>query len=60
MDEISKGAKERNRSLTVLIPQFIPHSSWQNALHNQNSLRLRTALAKRDVTISTYYFHLSE
>lgn len=60
VDEISKGAKERNRSLTVLIPQFIPHSSWQNALHNQNSLRLRTALAKRDVTISTYYFHLSE
>jgi len=60
VDEIAKGAKDRNRSLTVLIPQFIPHSSWQNALHNQNSLRLRSALATRDVTVATYYFHLSE
>lgn len=60
VDEISRGSKERNRSLTVLIPQFIPHASWQNALHNQNSLRLKAALATRDVTVATYYFHLAE
>lgn len=60
VDEISKGAKERNHSLTVLIPQFVPKKSWQNALHNQNSLRLRAALSSRDVTVSTYYFHLTE
>lgn len=60
VDEIAKGAKERNHSLTILIPQFVPRRGWQQALHNQNSLRLRTALASRDVTISTYYFHLKE
>ena len=60
VDEIAKGAKERNNSLTILIPQFVPRHGWQNALHNQNSLRLRTALASRDVTVSTYYFHLKE
>jgi amino acid transporter len=60
VDEIAKGAKERNHSLTILIPQFVPRHSWQQTLHNQNSLRLRTALASRDVTISTYYFHLRE
>jgi amino acid transporter len=60
VDEIAKGAKERNHSLTILIPQFVPKHPWQQTLHNQNSLRLRTALASRDVTISTYYFHLSE
>ncbi|WP_439818326.1 APC family permease [Weissella paramesenteroides] len=60
VDEIAKGSKERNHSLTILIPQFVPHHSWQNALHNQNSLKLRTALASRDITVSTYYFHLKE
>ncbi|MDR3189670.1 MAG: APC family permease [Lactobacillaceae bacterium] len=60
VDEISKGAKERNHSLTILIPQFVPRYPWQQALHNQNSLRLRTALASRDVTVATYYFHLKQ
>lgn len=60
VDEIAKGAKDRNHSLTILIPQFVPRYPWQNALHNQNSLRLRTALASRDITISTYYFHLKQ
>ncbi len=60
VDEIAKGAKDRNHSLTILIPQFVPRYPWQNTLHNQNSLRLRTALASRDITISTYYFHLKQ
>ena len=60
VDEIAKGTKERNYSLTILIPQFVPRHGWQNALHNQNSLKLRTALASRDITVSTYYFHLKE
>ncbi len=58
VDEISKSAKDRNHSLTILIPQFIPKKSWQNALHNQSSLRLRTALSSRDVTVATYYHNL--
>ncbi|GAK30580.1 amino acid transporter [Weissella oryzae SG25] len=60
VDEIAKGAQERNHSLTILIPQFVPRKSWQHALHNQNSLRLRAALSRRNVTVSTYYFHLEE
>lgn len=60
VDEIAKGSKDRNHSLTILIPQFVPKRGWQNALHNQNSFRLRSALASRDVTVSTYYFHLTE
>lgn len=58
VDEISKSAKERNHSVTILIPSFVPRHGWQNALHNQNSLRLHTALASRDVTVSIYYYHL--
>ncbi|KRN32524.1 APC family permease [Weissella halotolerans] len=60
VDEISKSAKERNHSLTVLIPRFIPRYGWQNALHNQNSLRLHNALARRDLIVSIYYYHLKE
>ncbi|MGJ0464061.1 hypothetical protein ACR73N_09180, partial [Listeria monocytogenes] len=48
-------------SLTVLIPQFIPRKGWQNVLHNQTSLLIRTRLLmKRDVVVSTYPYHLKE
>jgi hypothetical protein len=60
VDEIAKATTARNHSLTILIPQFVPRHGWQNALHNQNSNKLRAALASRDVTVSTYYFHLKE
>lgn len=58
VDEISKNAKERNHSVTILIPSFVPRHGWQNALHNQNSMRLHNALASRDVAVSIYYYHL--
>lgn len=61
VDVIAKKAKERNHSTTIIIPQFTPKKGWQNILHNQTSLRLRTVLNTRDdVTISTYYYHLKE
>ncbi|MGX7051260.1 APC family permease [Leuconostoc palmae] len=61
VDAVVKQAGKRNHSVTVLLPQFVPKKPWQNILHNQNSLRLRTAFAARtDISISTYYYHLSE
>ncbi|WP_307994451.1 APC family permease [uncultured Weissella sp.] len=60
VDEITKGAEERNHSVTILIPRFVPKHSWQNALHNQNSIRLHNALANRNVIVSMYYYHLKE
>lgn len=60
VDEISKGAEQRNHSLTILIPRFVPKHSWQNALHNQNSVRLHNALANRNVIVSMYYYHLKK
>ncbi|MBM7616498.1 amino acid transporter [Weissella uvarum] len=60
VDEINKGADSRNHTLTILIPRFVPRHSWQNALHNQNSVRLHNALANRNVIVSMYYYHLKE
>ncbi|WP_226321730.1 hypothetical protein, partial [Listeria monocytogenes] len=54
-------ADQDNYSLTVLIPHFIPRKGWQNVLHNQTSLLIRTRLLmKRDVVGSTYPYHLKE
>ncbi len=61
VDAVAKQAKKRNHSVTVLVPQFVPKKPWQNVLHNQNALRLRTAFASReDISVSTYYYHLTE
>jgi hypothetical protein len=61
VDVIAKNSRERNYSTTIIIPQFTPKKGWQNILHNQTSLRLRTVLNTRDdLTISTYYYHLKE
>ncbi|MGQ4574753.1 APC family permease [Leuconostoc pseudomesenteroides] len=61
VDAVAKQAKKRNHSVTVLVPQFVPKKPWQNILHNQNSLRLRTAFASREyISVSTYYYHLTE
>ncbi|QSB52127.1 APC family permease [Leuconostoc falkenbergense] len=61
VDAVAKQAKKRNHSVTVLVPQFVPKKPWQNVLHNQNSLRLRTAFASReDISVSTHYYHLTE
>ncbi|CAH1853431.1 APC family permease [Convivina intestini] len=61
VDKVSKRAKTVNHSVTVVVPQFVPKKPWQNILHNQSSLRLRTALSTMDgISIATYYYHLSE
>ncbi|MDF7637477.1 APC family permease [Leuconostocaceae bacterium ESL0958] len=59
--KVSRQSEKINHSVTVVIPQFVPKKPWQNILHNQSSLRLRTALSTMDnISISTYYYHLSE
>ncbi|WP_034528869.1 APC family permease [Secundilactobacillus oryzae] len=60
-DVIAKRAAERNFSTTVLVPQFVPRRPWQNILHNQTSLRLRTMLNSREnIIVSTYSYHLKQ
>ena len=60
-DVIAKKAAERNYSVTVLVPQFVPKKPWQNILHNQTALRLRTALNSREnIIVSTYNYHLKK
>ncbi len=44
VDLVSKNATKHNYSTTVLVPQFVPNKRWQNILHNQTSLRLRSSV----------------
>ncbi len=61
IDTAKQKADQDNYSLTVLIPQFIPKKGWENVLHNQTSLMIRTKLMmKRDVVVATYPYHLKE
>lgn len=61
VDEIAKKAAERNYSVTVMVPQFVPKKPWQLALHNQTSLRLRALLNFREnIIVSNYNYHLHE
>jgi len=34
----------RNHTVTVVVPEFVVEHWWENMLHNQNALRLKTAL----------------
>ncbi|MDR2661128.1 MAG: APC family permease [Lactobacillaceae bacterium] len=61
INSIAKKAANKNYSLTVMIPQFVPKHHWQKILHNQTAFRLRQKFVNRDdITISSYYFHLNE
>lgn len=61
VDEIAKKAAERNYSVTVMVPQFVPKKHWQMALHNQTSLRLRALLnSQENIIVSNYNYHLHE
>ncbi|CAM2786166.1 APC family permease [Fructilactobacillus fructivorans] len=60
-DVIAKQDEDRNYTTTVLVPQFVPKHYWQQVLHNQTAVRLRTALnSRQDIIVSTYNYHLSE
>jgi amino acid transporter len=47
--------------ITVVIPQFITKHWWQNVLHNQSSLLIRTFLVnQKDIVITTVPYHLNK
>jgi len=47
--------------LTVVLPQFIIPKSWHYLLHNQTSLRLKSALLKRrDVAVISVPYIINE
>lgn len=61
VDIVQHKASESNYGVTVVIPQFLPKKGWQNILHNQSSLLIRTFLLfRRDVMITTVPFHLKK
>nr|WP_208420350.1 APC family permease [Paenibacillus lupini] len=61
IDTVQRKASENNYQVTVIIPQFIPKKGWQNILHNQTSLMLRTQLLyRKDVVITTVPYHLKK
>jgi len=55
--ETWEGGKPDN--IHIIVPQFMPSKWWQNILHNQSSLLLRSwFLWHRDVVITTVPYHL--
>ncbi|WP_188698919.1 APC family permease [Pullulanibacillus camelliae] len=61
IDTVERKASEANYQVTVVIPQFIPKHSWENILHNQSSLLIRTFLLyRKNVVITTVPFHLKK
>ena len=52
---------EPHQMLTVVLPQFIIPKSWHYLLHNQTSLRLKSALLKRrDVAVISVPYIINE
>ncbi|WML31426.1 APC family permease [Neobacillus sp. OS1-32] len=61
VDTVEHKAREGNYRVTVVIPQFIPKKGWQNILHNQSSLLIRTFLLyRRNVVVTTVPYHLKK
>ncbi|WP_462413655.1 APC family permease [Neobacillus sp. Marseille-QA0830] len=59
VDIVEYKARDGHYRVTVVIPQFIPKKGWQNILHNQSSLLIRTFLLyRRDVIVTTVPYHL--
>jgi amino acid transporter len=59
VDLASKVAEKKNKTITVLVPQFVPNQNWQQILHNQTSFKIRLYLSWREnIVISTYSYHL--
>ena len=45
--------------VTVVLPEFIPNRWWQNVLHNQTALALKTMLlCTRNVVVVSVPYHL--
>ena len=48
-----------DESVTVILPEFVPHRLWQHLLHNQHALLIKGALLfKPNVVVTSVPFHL--
>ena len=61
LDFIELETKERPKSMvTVIIPEFVTSRLWQNVLHNQTAIIIRTALAfKKRIVVTSVRYHLT-
>ncbi len=51
--------KDASETITILMPQFITFSTWENyLLHNQTSLFLRQALLHKEVIVSNFPYYV--
>jgi amino acid transporter len=52
---------EPDRTLEVVLPEFVPRHWWGNLLHNQTALRLKGALLFREgIVVTSFPYHLEE
>jgi len=61
LDYIQDIANQRqpNEILTVVVPEFIPHKLWHNALHMQTAFSLQLGLLElRDIVITEVPYHV--
>jgi hypothetical protein len=60
IEEISKH-RQRDETLTIVVPQFVPRRSWHNLLHAQTAAFLRLALLFRPgIVITSVPYQLGE
>ena len=51
--------KDRNRFCVVVLPVFVTRHRWENLLHNQSTISLRSALrAQGTRVVTTVGFYL--
>jgi hypothetical protein len=60
VDEIDRILRvEPEYTITVVVPEFVPKHWWENFLHNQTALRLKTSLlGKPHVVVISIPYHL--
>ena len=51
LDEVEK--QRPGDTITVVLPEFVAHHTWEHILHNQTALRLKAALLFRPGTVVT-------
>jgi hypothetical protein len=52
-------SRQRNETITIVMPQFVPSRWWHNFLHNQTAIMLRLALLfRRGIVITDVPFHV--
>jgi amino acid transporter len=56
----NESLKHPEGMITVIIPEFVTARWWQNILHNQTAIIIRTALAyKKHVVVTSVRYHLT-